>query len=50
MNYFQVHKNKKPKKAKYSKLYSKLEIVKMNKCTDYFMKQIEILKQKIIRL
>ena len=44
MNYFQIHKNKKPKKAKYSKPYSKLQLQKMEECTQYFINEIEKLK------
>lgn len=44
-NYFTVHKNKKPKKAKYSKPYSKLKLQKMEECTQYFINEIKKLKQ-----
>lgn len=44
-NYFTVHKNKKPKKAKYSKSYSKLQLQKMEECAQYFIKEIQKLKQ-----
>ena len=40
-NYFTIHKNKKPKKAKYSKPYSKLQMQKMEECTQYFLTEIE---------
>ena len=43
-NYFTIHKNKKPKKAKYSKPYSKLQLQKMEECTQYFINEIEKLK------
>ena len=44
-NYFKIHKNKKPKKAKYSKPYSKLQLQKMEECTQYFINEIQKLKQ-----
>lgn len=44
MNYFQIHKNKKPKKAKYSKLYSKIQLQKMEECAQYFINEIKKLK------
>jgi len=44
-NYFTVHKNKKPKKAKYSKPYSKFQMQKMEECTQYFINEIQKLKQ-----
>ena len=40
-NYFTIHKNKKPKKAKYSKPYSKLQLQKMKECTQYFINEIQ---------
>ena len=43
-NYFTIHKNKNPKKAKYSKPYSKLQLQKMEECTQYFINEIEKLK------
>ena len=43
-NYFTIHKNKKPKKPKYSKPYTKQEYEKMDFITQYFIKQIEKLK------
>ena len=46
-NYFTIHKNKKPKKAKYSKPYSKLQLQKMEECTQYFLTEIEKIKQKL---
>ena len=46
-NYFTIHKNKKPKKVKYSKLYSKLQLQKMEVCTQYFLTEIEKIKQKL---
>lgn len=45
MNYFKIHKNKKPKKLKYSKPYSKLQLKKMEECTQYFINEIKKLKQ-----
>lgn len=49
-NYFTIHKNKKPKKLKYSKLYSKLELKQMNELSDFFSKASEafIEKSKIV--
>jgi len=38
-NYFQIHKNKKPKKLKYSKPYSKEMLLRMKKLTDYFIEE-----------
>lgn len=46
-NYFTVHKNKKPKKFKYSKPYSKLQLQKMEECAQYFLTEIEKIKQKL---
>ena len=46
-NYFTIHKNKKPKKAKYSKPYSRLQLQKIEECTQYFIQQTELLKTKI---
>lgn len=43
-NYFTVHKNKKPKKVKYSKPYTKLEKENMEKCFEYFSKRIELIR------
>lgn len=47
LNYYQVHKNKKPKKAKYSNTYTKLQLQKMEECTQYFINEIQKLKQNI---
>jgi hypothetical protein len=44
LNYFTIHKNKKPKKAKYSNPYSKLQFQKMKECTQYFINEIQKLK------
>lgn len=44
INYFTIHKNKKPKKAKYSKPYSKLQLQKMEECTQFFLTEIKKLK------
>jgi hypothetical protein len=46
-NYFIIHKNKKPKKAKYSKPYSKLQLQKMEECTQYFIKTLQLITSKI---
>ena len=45
MNYFKVHKNKKPKKAKYSKPYSRLQLQRNEECTQYFINEIKKIKQ-----
>ena len=45
-NYFTIHKNKKPKKAKYSKWYTKKEFKKMEECRLFFIQKIELLKSK----
>lgn len=49
-NYFTIHKNKKPKKLKYSKPYSKLELKQMNEISEFFSKASEafIEKSKIV--
>ena len=38
-NYFKIHKNKKPKKLKYSKPYTKEMLSRMKKLTDYFIEE-----------
>lgn len=43
-NYFQIHKNKKPKKIKYSRPYTSLEYRKMQELGDFFTQKIEELK------
>ena len=48
-NYFTIHKNKKAKKTKYSKPYSKLQLKKFEECTQYFLQQSELLKTKILQ-
>ena len=40
-NYFTIHKNKKPKKSKYSKRYSKQQQQQFNILTEYFTSEIE---------
>lgn len=45
-NYFKIHKNKKAKKLKYSKPYSSFELKKMNECTEFFMNEIEKIKNE----
>jgi len=44
MNYFQIHKNKKPKKAKYSKPYNKKQLQVIRELIDFFdnTKQIKL--------
>lgn len=44
-NYFTIHKNKKPKKAKYSKIYSKYQLKKMRELNEFFKSEIQKLKQ-----
>lgn len=44
INYFTIHKNKSSKKIKYSKPYSKLQLQKMEECTQYFINEIQKLK------
>lgn len=44
-NYFTVHKNKIPKKAKYSKPYSKLQLQKMQECTQFFIDETNKIKK-----
>lgn len=48
-NYFQIHKNKKPKKLKYSKPYTRLEYLKMQELCDIFTQKVEELKLKIVK-
>ena len=43
-NYFTIHKNKKKRKAKYSKHYTKLQMKKMQEITEFFINEIEKLK------
>jgi hypothetical protein len=43
-NYFTVHKNKKPKKAKYSNPYTKLEKENFENCIQDFNKRIELIR------
>lgn len=49
-NFFTIHKNKRPKKVKYSKRYSKAQLQKMEECTKYFINEIKKLKQEIEKL
>lgn len=49
-NYYSIHKNKKPKKAKYSKPYTKTQIQKMREMTDLFIRMSDELKAKIIHV
>ncbi len=43
-NYYTIHRNKQPKKAKYSKPYSKLQLEKMKACKDFFIEEVEKIK------
>jgi hypothetical protein len=45
-NYFKIHKNKKPKKVKYSKPYTKCQYKNIQELVDIFNKKIEQLKNK----
>jgi len=49
-NYFEVHKNKKPKKAKYSKPYTKLQYNKMQLLVDFFTKESKKIRKKIDKI
>ncbi len=44
-NYLKIHKNKKPKKLKYSKTYSKIQIRNIEELGDYFVKEINRLNK-----
>jgi len=44
-NYFTIHQNKKPKKIKYSKIYSKEQQEKIRKLNEFWRLEIEKLKQ-----
>ncbi len=46
LNYFQVHKNKKPKKAKYSDNLTITQKIGIEKCLVFFKEQTELLKAK----
>lgn len=48
-NYFQIHKNKKPKKAKYSDFYTKQQKIGISKLITYFDEQTAILKIKLLK-
>ena len=50
VNYFTVHKNKEPKKAKYSKPYSSAELKQMDICIESFKKGIKELQEAIVRI
>lgn len=45
--YFIIHKNKKPKKAKYSNPLTKQQKIGIEKCFVYFKEQMKLLKLKI---
>ena len=45
-NYFTVHKNKKPKKVRYSERYTKQEKENIRKAFEYFTEQIELIRIK----
>lgn len=45
-NYFTIHKNKNPKKAKYSSSLTKSQKIGIEKCYNYFKEQIELLKNE----
>jgi len=45
-NYFKIHKNKKPKKLKYSKPYTKLEYKNIQELIDIFTNEINKIKNE----
>lgn len=45
LNYFTIHKNKKPKKAKYSDITASQKIG-IEKCLAFFKEQTELLKKQ----
>ena len=47
VNYFTVHKNKEPKKAKYSKPYSSDELKQMDIYIEYFKERIKKTRESI---
>ena len=49
-NYFTIHNNKKTKKVKEAKPYTKLQIKKMEECTQYFLSEIERMKHKLFTM
>lgn len=46
LNYFKVHKNKKPKKAKYSEPLTSSEKIAIEKALEFFKGQTKLLKLK----
>ena len=46
LNYFQVHKNKKQKKPKYSDNLTITQKIGIEKCLTFFKEQTELLKSK----
>ena len=48
-NYYSIHKNKSPKKIKYSKPYSKQQLKAMRELEDYFMIEVEKIKLKLVQ-
>jgi len=46
LNYFQVHKNKKTKKAKYSNNLTSTQKIGIEKCLTFFKEQMELLKKQ----
>jgi len=44
-NYYTIHKNKKGKKAKYSKPFSKLQLQKIEECNQFFIAEIQKIKK-----
>lgn len=50
VNYFKIHKNKKPKKAKYSSFYTKIQKQNLKKMHKVFIEKTELLNQKIKNL
>lgn len=49
-SYYQVHVNKRPKKAKYSKPYTIVQLKKMAECMALFSRMAEKLKASITHI
>jgi hypothetical protein len=45
-NYFKIHKNKKPKKIKYSKFYTKKQLENIENMIEFFNKEIKKICKK----
>ena len=46
LNYYQVHKNKKPVKLKYSRPYTKQMLITMRKMTEFFIEESRKLRSQ----